>query len=231
MIRERIRFRAATAFLFALVFGTGCADSTMPEPRAADLAHVQLEETRPSNDYLLPPITVTVPQCDPWTDLNWCEGSGGGGDCMTGTIEDGMSLSSCPIGSGGGETGGGGAGGTGSEGDAEPAPFTEGPLLWGACVLAVSGAVISIDDVADKFADWWEAERAMRSARAALSFMYDSGYPYDPNALALAQYRLEQATQRRDDAAGAVRDATGVSFTALIAAGLSCGAAAFMPTP
>lgn len=47
-----------------------------------------------STDYVLPPITVVVPGCDPYTDLNGCQG---GDDCMMSSPpgDDSQSTSGC----------------------------------------------------------------------------------------------------------------------------------------
>lgn len=58
----------------------------------------------------LPPIVVDGGGCDPWLDLNWCQG--GGEQCMESIGPSGsefVGLASCPIrGPGGGGSGGGG---------------------------------------------------------------------------------------------------------------------------
>lgn len=61
--------------------------------------------------------------------------------------------------------------------------------------------------------------------------MQRDGYAIDSAHIDLLYYKVEQTTLRRDDAVGAVREATGVSFLALAGAALACGAAAAAPTP
>lgn len=186
-------------------------------------------------------VIVTVPGCDPYTQLDGCEG-GGGGECMTSV--PGMDYTtSCPGGGGtGGGTGGTGGGGAGGSVPTTPptdpyipaGAFAEGPLAWAGCVLLVIGSGVSIDIVASKFASWWEAQQAFQIAARSLDIaisMQRQGYEIDPNELSLLMYKKEQALQRRDDAVGAVEEATGNSTLALLAAGVGCGAAALLPTP
>jgi hypothetical protein len=113
-------------------------------------------------------------------------------------------------------------------------PFEEGPFLWAACVLAIVGGEVSVDVVGDKFVSWYDAHKALVAARRSLDVtlqMQRDGYVIDPAAIELLYYKVEQAGLRRDDAVGAVEEATGVSILTLIAAGLTCGAAAAAPTP
>lgn len=88
----------------------------------------QADDASRSSSYLLPPVIVVgTPQCNPYTDLNWCQGdgSGGGSTCMTsapgGEIDpEYLVTSTCPgAGTGGGKPGGGG-------GASEPGAETSG---------------------------------------------------------------------------------------------------------
>lgn len=92
------KFILLMASLFALNFGAACADTTLPETGAT----ARLGTAGPSNNgYVLPPVKVVVPHCDPYTDLNWCKD----GDCAMGsTSEDGQSISGCIPPPGGGGT-------------------------------------------------------------------------------------------------------------------------------
>jgi hypothetical protein len=113
-------------------------------------------------------------------------------------------------------------------------PFEEGPFLWAACVLAVVGGGYSVETVGQKFVGWYDAHKLLVSARRSLDAtlqMQRAGYVFDPAMIELLYYKVEQATQRRDDAVGAVEEATGVSIVTLLAAGLTCGAAVAAPTP
>lgn len=231
-MRGRRTFGTPLAILFTLVFGAACADSTMPEPGATDLPAVQIGEAGPSSDYVLPPVTVTVPQCDPWTDLNWCEASGGGeggGTCMSG-LGTGfeMSISSCPIGGGGG---GGGSTGGGTGASTMTGPAAEGPLAWGACVLAVLGSVYAIDQVSAQFASWYDAQKDLESAVRTLESLQANSGSVTPEMMSLWEFRVDVARTRRDDAIGAVRSLVNASYWALGTAAVSCGFAAFLPTP
>lgn len=69
------------------------------------------------------------------------------------------------------------------------------------------------------------------AARPSALFMQRQGYYVDPHDLDMAYYRLEVATERRDDAVTAVEEATGVSVITLVGAAFACGAAAAAPTP
>jgi len=71
---------------------------------------------------------------------------------------------------------------------------------------------------------------ATRNVEIAHQWMAQ-GRHIGPDPLALLNYKQEMALQRRADAVDAVKDATGVSAVALLAAGLACGAAAVAPTP
>lgn len=230
-MRGRRTFAAPLPILFTLFFSAACADSTMPEPRAADLPPVQVGEAGPSSDYVLPPITVTVPHCDPWTDLNWCEdsgGGGGGGICMS-SFGSGfeMSISSCPIGGGGG----GGSTGGGTGGSTMTGPAAEGPLAWGACVLAVLGSVYAIDQVSAQFESWYDAQKELESAVRMLDAIQANPESVSPETMSLWEFRVEVARARRDDAIGEVRNVVNSSYWALGTAAVSCGFAAFLPTP
>lgn len=143
----------------------------------------------------------------------------------------------CPPGGGGGTgsgEGGGGGAGTGTIAPPAATPFDAGPFLWAACVLGIVGGTFSVEVVGDKFVAWYDAHQALVSARRALNATLQlrrSGYWINPDAVALLELRVEIATERRDDAVGAVEEATGVSILTLIGAGLACGAAAAAPTP
>lgn len=103
--------RTWVAMLFALLLATGCADA----PTAPD--RVQAGTAGPSSDYVLEPIIVIGDPrdtCDPWMDLNWCRGDGGG-TCMSSqpgepTDPEQTTVTGCP--GGGGDGPGGGGGGT-----------------------------------------------------------------------------------------------------------------------
>lgn len=237
-MRARRIWGAALTILFTLVFGAACADSTMPERRTADLGG----EAGPANsDLVLPPVIVTVPHCDPSTDLNWCEGSGdgGGGQCMSGAGSE-MSISSCPIGGGpgggggstGATTGGSSGSSTGSPtGSSFTGPAAEGPLAWAACVLGVLNSAYSIDQVAGAFQSWYDAQRDYESARRMLDAIYANPAGTTQETISLWEFRVEYKRDQRDAAIDAVHQSVGGSYWALLGAGAACGVAAFLPTP
>jgi hypothetical protein len=109
--------------LLTLVFAAACADA--PTISSED-RRTSVEAAGANNTYVLDPVIV-IGKCDPYTDINWCEG-GGGGTCMSSTPAGDTTLvytSGCepaPVGGGGsGGTGGsGGSGGTG--GTSTPCP-------------------------------------------------------------------------------------------------------------
>jgi len=184
---------------------------------------------------VLPPITVTVPHCDPWTDLNWCEdsgdGGGGGEQCMSsfGSGSE-MSISSCPIGGGGGPIGGGRTG-TGNSESSFTGLAAEGPLAWAACVLAVLNSAYNIEQLAGAFEGWWDAQRDYESARRTLDAILENPNAVTPETLSLWEFRVEQHQDRRDAAIDAVHQMVGGSYWSLLGAGAACGMAAFLPTP
>jgi hypothetical protein len=109
-----------SAILFALVLAA-CADSpTLPREDTRPAA------AAPSSTYVLDPVVVIgKPGCDPYMDINFCEG-GGGGTCIS-SASAGDTLvytSGCEPGGGGGTIGGGGDGGGsgGTGGTSTPCP-------------------------------------------------------------------------------------------------------------
>lgn len=231
-MRGRGNFGVIMAILFALFFTAGCADSTMPEPGRADYAPTGvLGGATPSNDYVLPPITVTVPQCDPWTDLNWCQESGGGGgqDCMFDVgfgYGGGLALSSCP---GGG--GGDGGGGEGSDnGFPSPSPDQyEGPGAFAACVASLfvlMGSTSMMEPLAHSL---YDARNGYHSARR----MYDAVMANNPSVEMelLYEHRLEVAKDAYDDAVQGYALGAGASVIAVIGAVAVCSPGLLLPTP
>jgi hypothetical protein len=109
--------------MFSAVLGaSACADSTLPPTDQP--SSIGFEQLGPSTDLLLPPVLVSVPHCDPYTDLNNCE-EDDGGQCMTATDataspDEFVTPSTClPD---GGDAGGGTDGGTGGDGSTSPDP-------------------------------------------------------------------------------------------------------------
>lgn len=224
--------RLVVAVLMGLLFAAACSDA----PTAP--AGIAVEPAGPSSALMLDPVIV-VGKCDPIMSIDWCGGSDpGGGDCMTSADTNLQYTSGCYSGGGGGGSGSGtpGAGGTPGTGGTTPGvtPYQEGPFLWAACVLAVVGGGVAVDDVADKFVAWYDAHKDVVEARRVLDVtlaMQRNGYEFDPATVELLYYKLDQAIELRDDAVGDVEEATGVSVITLLGAGLACGAAAAAPTP
>jgi hypothetical protein len=114
-------------------------------------------------------------------------------------------LATCEL---GGEGGGAGGGGTLPPDSTAVTPFQEGPLLWAACVLAVVGSVYSVDQVADQFTAWYEAQHGLESAQRILDAIHANSASVTPEMIALYELRYDLAKQRRDDAVSAVTGAT-----------------------
>jgi hypothetical protein len=104
-------------------------------------------------------------------------------------------------------------------------------LAWAACVLAVLGTTYSVDQVADAFTKWWDAQRAYESAKRTLDAIYANPQAVSPETAGLWEFRVEYHRDRRDAAMNAVSDATNTSYWALAGAAVACGAAVFLPTP
>jgi hypothetical protein len=234
-------FPRLTTLLLSLIV-TGCADlpsapDTIPGDMLADC------RWNPDGSASCDPVESapdTPPECDPYLMLGGC-----GDNCEMSAPEiddpEYIGLAGCndsgPANPGPGDDedlpdGGFGTPDTGEE--PKLTPYDEGPFLWAACVLAVVGSAYSVEVVGNKFAAWYDAHKALVSARRALDIareMQQNGYVFEPATLQLMYYQLDQAVMRRDDAVGAVEEATGVSILTLIAAGFACGAAAAAPTP
>ncbi len=126
---------------------------------------------------------------------------------------------------GGGDGGGGTSGGSGGSGSA----YEQGPLLWGACILAMVGSNYSIWQVADKFDAWYRAyQNAQGTQRLWRATVENNASPFIQQ---LYEYQYKQAYQRQQDAAGAVSEATNTSYFALAGAAIACGATVLIPTP
>jgi hypothetical protein len=163
-------------------------------------------------------------------DVTACVGGGDYPDCDSDNYED---YDACyDFGDCGGSgswdwSNTGGTGGTGTP-PAEPTAFDEGPLLWGACVLAVLGSAYTVDQVAGAFVDWWEAQQAYESASRMLTAIQANDDSVSPETIQLWQFRVQYARDRRDDALDDVSEKTGATGWALLGAAVACGAAAFI---
>jgi hypothetical protein len=241
-------------FLFALIILSACADlPTTPQVMVSEQGPNYLCDTMVDGVYVMCPVNPTIPgppppSCDPWTSPDWCAGDGE--PCITSAVDDPEYLAVTGCLPGGGGPGGGATtcptwdptcsadppdgGDDSGAGQPPPTPYAEGPLLWAACVLAVVGSTYTVDVVGSKFVAWYDAHRALVHAERALNAAYEmmrDGYEFDPDAVRLLEFRVELAEQRRNDAVGAVEEATGVSVLTLLGAGFACGAAIAAPTP
>ena len=172
-----------------------------------------------SSGCTLEPIGVTVP---PYGGGGWASGPDdacGGWMCWDKSYQD----------YGGGDSWDPGAPTGTSSGD--PKAFEEGPLLWAGCVLAVVGSGMAIDQVADAFKTWYDAAQNLQAEQRVMDSLHANQDNVDPGSYQVEQYRLEQAQQKAADAAGNVSSITNVSYVALAAAAVACGASVLMPTP
>lgn len=226
-------YRLPTAFmsiLFALVFIAACADSTMPERTADARASLHRGSMEPSTDYLMPGITVTVPQgCDPWLDLHWCQGSTGCGQLMTdpaGHAE--QFLADCP----GGNLGGGGLGGSaGGNGSSPPVSTVgnQGPAAFAACVgtlLILMGSTAIMQPAADNL---YEARSEYDSAKRMYDVVMEN--PHTLEMELLYAHRVEVAKVGYDGAILGYAGAAGTAVGAVIAAVVACSPGMILPTP
>jgi hypothetical protein len=118
------------ALMGVLLATAACHDVTLPHYPAADLsATAPLHDEEYQSLACCDPVIVVAPgpvepPCDPYTDLNWCDGSGG--DCMTSMEgEESYGMFGCSGGGTGGATSptcpitdpycAGGSGGTGTQ--------------------------------------------------------------------------------------------------------------------
>jgi hypothetical protein len=234
------------------VFIAACSDSPTEPVRTGQVSTSALlsatagataqDDASTASCCTLEPVIVVAdpkPGCDPYLQIdNSCDG---GGECMSSinpTSPDYVTISGCP----GGDTGGGSDAGDGPDGGTAGGGGTtfpkatgtaaEGPLAWGACVLAVLGSVYTIDQVAGEFKGWWEAERRYRIAFDSWSYMlnHPETQLYDGQVHDL-ELRVDIAEKARNDAVESVRQMTGGSVLALLGAGAACGIAAIAPTP
>jgi hypothetical protein len=107
--------------------------------------------------------------------------------------------------------------------------FSEGPIAWALCVLAIGGSTLSVLDVADKFQAWHTAWQDALGIYALWQATVQNNA--DPVIQQLYEYQYKQARQRQDDARGDVESATKMSYIALGSYAVACGALALAPTP
>jgi hypothetical protein len=240
-MRRTIRRLAAVLLPLILL---GCGDLTT-SPVVADLPG-PAGPMYSSDCYLRSDGVFVCPEQEPvWDSCGEYYMDCGGGDCMTSDAGtggiDGTTAQGCT--GGGGGSGGddgdgyGGPGGGEHDGDdggsdpVEPNAYKEGPLLWGACMLAVLGSAYSVDQVADAFVAWWDAQQDYESAKRMYDAVVANYESVSPETIQLWEFRVTYAADQRDAAINAVSEKTNASYWALGAAAVGCGAAAFLPTP
>jgi hypothetical protein len=224
--------------MFSVLLSVGaCSDSpTAPMASAPDAAYDYMEVQGCVSggicglpEYTTPGEPDEPPDCEMW----WKPDCGA---CATGAIgspEDMQGTYGC-AGDGGDPytpPPGGGSAGTGTTPPPSSTAYEEGPLTWGVCVLAVLGSVYSIDQVADAFLAWWNAQKEFESAKRMYDAVVTNPELVSPETIQLWEFQVQYYKDRRDAAISAVSEKTGASYWALGAAGLSCGAALFLPTP
>jgi hypothetical protein len=177
------------------------------------------------------PIWDGPPECDPYLTIGGCDDNCEMSAPGTGDPEH-VGIAGCNQTGTNPDPGGDFGGGTPGMGE-EPAEtaYEEGPLAWGACVLAVLGTAYTIDQVADAFAAWWETQREYDSVKRMYDAVIANPESVSPETIDLWTLRLAYARDRRDAAMGSVSEKTGSSYWALAAAAVGCGVAAFLPTP
>jgi hypothetical protein len=249
-------FRVIRTFLpslLLLLLVGACSDlPTSTFPPAADLDHSGLVQENSiecggdSNPCLLPPAGNDPgdPVCDPYLTLSGC-----GGECTEGTpgSPETVGVEGCGWTGGGGGGGGGGgdpSGGGGGGGETPPGvcptwdpdcaagSYDQGPLLWAACILTLTGSLVSVNDVAGAFQTWHEASGRLSVAEREL-LMVQENYPHavDHATLLWAQSQRDQAQLWYNAAKSAVSSSANVSYLALGMAAVTCGASLFLPTP
>lgn len=239
MRRAVIRIMALAGLLVTAV---GCADAPTA-PNAANGSRATTGDVEISASVFLDPVIVRG--CDP--TITECEDDAGWDSCAAGGVGTSAPEMGSIEGCGGGGSGAGGDGGgpgSGGGGDGTPsdptctAPalcedtaFEEGPLLWGACVLAVLGSAYTIDQVAGSFQSWWDTQREYESAKRTYDAIQANPASVTPEMAELWAFRVEYARNRRNAAMDDVSDKTNTTWWALAGAAVACGAAAFAPTP
>ena len=236
MRRHLIRMLGLAGMMFILA---SCQEVTLPGTSAPDLpdADVLIGEEYQSPaccDEVVVIAPARPPTCDPYTDVNWCQGSGG--QCITSF--SGVQMlgpSGCGDG-GGGSTGTGGGGGyTGGSGsaplpppDALPPP-NEGPGLFAACVGALAGVMIGTATMQPTAENLYEARNEYDSAKR----MYAAVMANNPSLEMelLYAHRVEVARSSYNDAVLGYAVAGGATVGAVIAAVVVCSPGLILPTP
>jgi hypothetical protein len=230
-----------TAVFCMLLFTAACNEGPTAPSVTPDLSPgavydgMSVQGCTSEGHCVLPPISSDPsepPDCDMWYKPD-C------GACATSTVigpDDVQTPSSCPGGGGTGPAPGGDPyTGGGAPGTTPPPPgvnaYQEGPLAWGACILAILGTGYTIDQVASAFEGWWHAQQAYESAKRMYDAIVANPESTSPEAIQLWEFQMEYYKNRRDDAFGVVKERTGATGWALVGAAAACGVAAFLPTP
>jgi hypothetical protein len=216
--------RRLIAFLLLLMYTAACADSTMPEGRTRNSGTLELGQANPSAAYLLDPIDVSVPWCDPFTDANFCQGE----VCLSDVapvLGDFSTVTSCGTGTGG-SSGGGLPGDSDGDGDT----WDQGPGAWILCVTSALSAVGG-GGAGTYFAlqDYYYKVDLLNAARLRLDTFLKGGGASGPE-----YWELSTAVHNADREAGIARGVAattlGVSILALIGAGVVCAPLIAAPT-
>jgi hypothetical protein len=174
---------------------------------------------------MLDPVVIVVPGgCDPYTDINFCEGSGGG-SCISGvspSLGDFDTLAGC------GEPGGGG-GGTKTPSRPPPTPTDEGPGTFAACIgalLVLAGTTATMQPLAEGV---YTARNEYDSARR----MYSAVQANNPSLEMelLYESRVAAARTNYDNAVQSYAVAAGASVLTVIGAVVVCSPGLILPTP
>lgn len=207
-----------------MLLAAACSDGpTAPEASAGSVGPGRGDGTT-----LDPVVVVGTPQpgCDPYADLNFCQGDGGGDPCMTGispSLGDFSTVSGCT--DTGGSTGGGGSPDAGQE----PTPVYEGPGAFAACVgtlLVLMGTTAAMEPLAHNL---YDARNNYDSAKR----MYTAVMANNPSVEMelLYAHRVELAKNGYDDAVRDYALAGGTTVMAVVGAVVVCSPGLILPTP
>jgi hypothetical protein len=217
------------AVSLAFLLAAACSDS--PTAPGAGVGDTGAGRT----DLLLEPVVVVgtprQPGCDPYTDVNFCQGDDGG-VCMTGispALGDFSTVTGCP--DTGGSTGTGSSPGAGQQPapTMPPLPAYEGPGTFVACMgtlLLLMGTTASMEPLAHNL---YESRNKYDSARR----MYDAVMANQPSLEMelLYEHRVDVAKNGYDDAVRDYALGAGATVLAVGGAALVCSPGMILPTP
>ena len=103
-------------------------------------------------------------------------------------------------------------------------------MAWGACIVVVAGAIVSIDIVGQVFQVWYDAAVELDEAKRMRDMVYANSGQVSTEMLLIYDTRLDIATNAYKDARLDVSMATGASILALGAAAFACSPALVLPT-